>query len=79
MAQRYLMRSATDKKLAGVCAGFADYFGLDTTLTRILWVLLTFFTGFFPGFIIYIVAWSVMPIAPYPLPVAPHPAGEQPR
>lgn len=79
MAQRYLMRSATDKRVAGVCAGFADYFGLDTALVRILWVLLTFFTAVFPGVIIYLVAWLVMPVAPYPLPAAPHPASEQPK
>ena len=79
MAQRYLMRSATDKRIAGVCAGFADYLGLDTSLVRILWVLLTFFTGVFPGTIIYVVSWLVMPVAPYPLPAAAQPAGEQPR
>jgi phage shock protein C len=79
MAQRYLMRSATNKRIAGVCAGFADYFGLDAALTRILWVLLTFFTGIFPGIVIYIVSWLIMPVAPYPLPAAPQPAGEQPR
>lgn len=79
MAQRYLMRSATNKRIAGVCAGFADYFGLDAVLTRILWVLLTFFTGVFPGVVIYVVSWLIMPVAPYPLPAVPQPAGEQPR
>ena len=79
VAQRYLMRSATNKRIAGVCAGFADYLGLDTALVRILWVLLTFFTGVFPGIIIYVVSWLVMPVAPYPLPAAPQTATEQPR
>ena len=79
MAQRYLMRSATNKRIAGVCAGFADYLGLDTSLVRILWVILTFLSAFFPGVIIYIVSWLVMPVAPYPLPAAPQHAAEQPR
>lgn len=79
MAQRYLMRSATNKRIAGVCAGFADYLGLDTALVRILWVILTFLSAFFPGVIIYIVSWLVMPVAPYPLPAAPQAATEQPR
>ena len=79
MAQRYLMRSATNKRIAGVCAGFADYLGLDTALVRILWVLLTFLTGFVPGIIIYVVSWLVMPVAPYQLPAAPLAATEQPR
>jgi len=78
-AQRYLMRSAVDKRIAGVCAGFANYFGLDTALVRILWVLLTFFTGIFPGTIIYIVSWLVMPIAPYPMTAPSQTPVEQPR
>ncbi|MCL4522935.1 MAG: PspC domain-containing protein [Acidobacteria bacterium] len=79
MGQRYLMRSATNKRIAGVCAGFADYLGLDPALVRILWVLLTFFTAIFPGIILYIISWLIMPMAPYPLPAAPQPAGDQPR
>jgi phage shock protein C len=79
MAQRYLMRSATDKRIAGVCAGFADYFGLDPALSRILWVLLTFFTGIIPGIVMYLVCWLIMPVAPYPLPAAPQPAVGQPK
>lgn len=79
VAQRYLMRSATDKRIAGVCAGFASYLGLDTALARILWVLLTFLTGIIPGIIIYFVSWLIMPVAPYPLPATPQAATEQPK
>jgi phage shock protein C len=78
-AQRYLMRSATHKRIAGVCAGFANYFGLDTALVRILWVLLTFFTGIFPGIIIYVVSWLVMPVEQYPMPATSQTPVEQPR
>jgi phage shock protein C len=48
-----------EKKIAGVCAGFARYFGMDVTLMRVLWLLLAFFTGV--GFVAYIVAWICMP------------------
>jgi phage shock protein C len=65
------MRSSTDKKLAGVCAGIADYFDWDPTLVRVLWVLLVLMpVPIFPGVIGYIVAWIVMPEAPLPVPVS---------
>jgi phage shock protein C len=71
---RRLMRSSTDKKIAGVCAGIADYFDWDPTLVRVLWVLLVLMpVPIFPGVIGYIVAWIVMPEAPLPMP-APSPA-----
>ena len=50
-----------DKVIAGVCAGFADYFGIDRTALRILYVIFTFFTGFWIGMIMYFVSWAVMP------------------
>ncbi|MDA0179555.1 PspC domain-containing protein [Solirubrobacter phytolaccae] len=40
-----LTRSSTDKKVGGVCAGLADYFGVDTTVTRVGFILTTLFTG----------------------------------
>lgn len=79
IGQRRLMRSATDKKIAGVCAGFADYFDLDPSLVRIVWILLTFFSAIFPGIIIYLIAWLVMPLAPYPVAPAPYATSEQPK
>jgi phage shock protein C len=54
-----LSRPMLDKKIAGVCAGFARYFEVDVTLLRILWIILALFTGV--GFIAYIVAWICMP------------------
>lgn len=64
-----LMRSATDVKIAGVCAGFAEYFDMDPTVVRLLWAILTIMpVPFFPGVIGYIVAWIVLPVAPLPLP-----------
>jgi phage shock protein C len=47
-----------------------QYLDLDTSLVRILWVLVTFAFGFFPGLIAYIVAWIIVPQEPEFLPVA---------
>jgi phage shock protein PspC (stress-responsive transcriptional regulator) len=54
-----LVRSVTDRKLGGVCAGLADYLGMDVSLVRVLAVLSVFFYGF--GLIAYLVAWIVIP------------------
>jgi phage shock protein C len=56
-----LSRPMSEAKIAGVCAGFARYFGIDVTLVRILWVALTVFPMPCFGLIAYIVAWIVMP------------------
>jgi phage shock protein C len=57
-----LMRSRTEKKIAGVCAGFANYFDLDVTLVRIIWLMLVIFGGC--GILGYLIAWIVMPEEP---------------
>ena len=58
-SKKRLVRPMNRKKIAGVCAGFADYFGVDVTLVRILWLLCALVWGI--GFIGYIVAWIAMP------------------
>ncbi len=63
-----LMRSSRDKKIGGVCAGLAEYFDLDPTLVRVLWLLAIFFAG--TGFLVYMVLWIVLPLAPANVPVA---------
>lgn len=65
VAGRRLMRSVVDSKIAGVCGGFAEYFNWDPTVTRVLFVFITIGTGFAPGIVAYIVAWILMPQAPY--------------
>lgn len=57
-----LSRSRTDRKIAGVCAGFADYLDIDPSLVRILWVALVVFGGC--GLLAYIIAWIIMPEEP---------------
>jgi phage shock protein C len=50
-----------EAKIAGVCAGFARHFGLDVTLVRVLWIVLSVWPVPSVGLIAYIVAWIVMP------------------
>ena len=69
-ARQRLVRPRNDRKIAGVCAGFAEYFGLDVTIVRVVWLITAIMTGI--GFIPYIIAWIVMPEEPWSLPV---PAG----
>jgi phage shock protein PspC (stress-responsive transcriptional regulator) len=57
-----LMRSRTDRKIAGVCGGFANYFGFDPTVVRVAWAILTFVPGaILLGVIAYLVGWFIMP------------------
>lgn len=66
MAQspKKLYLSQTDKKLAGVCGGIAEYFNVDSTMVRLAWVLITILSGIFPGLLAYIIAAIVIPPAP---------------
>ena len=59
---RRLTRSSTDKKIGGVCAGLAEYFDLDPTLIRVIWVLLVFFGG--TGLLAYLILWLILPLGP---------------
>ena len=65
--QKKLQRSRGNKKIAGVCAGFADYLDLDVTLVRLIWLMLAFVGGW--GLIAYLVAWIIMPEEPEVAPV----------
>jgi phage shock protein PspC (stress-responsive transcriptional regulator) len=58
---RRLARRMDQKTIAGVCSGLAAYLGADVTLIRVLWLVLTIFTGLLPGLAVYIVCWIVMP------------------
>ncbi len=62
---RRLTRSATDKKIAGVCGGLAEYFGVDATPIRLLWVILSILCGAVVGGVIaYLLAWLIIPRPP---------------
>ena len=63
MEKKQLTRS-TDKMLAGVCSGIAEYFDLDPTLVRVCYAVLTIFTTCFPGLLLYLLLILIMPAAP---------------
>lgn len=67
--RKRLMRAREGRKIAGVCKGFAEYFDLDVTLVRVVWLVCSFF-GLL-GVIAYIVGWIVMPEEPLALNSAP--------
>ena len=54
-----LYRTREGRVVAGVCTGIAAYFGIDPTLVRLAFALLTIFGG--AGILIYLIAWIVMP------------------
>ncbi len=59
------MRSTADRKIAGVCGGIAEYFDIDSTLVRVIWVLAVLVPPLFlPAFLGYFLAWLVMPKPP---------------
>jgi phage shock protein PspC (stress-responsive transcriptional regulator) len=62
VAGRRLYRSRTDRKIAGVCGGLAEYLGIDPVIPRILWVVLALGAGL--GIIAYLICWIVIPEAP---------------
>jgi len=66
MARTRLVRPRQGRKVAGVCLGFAEYFDIDVTVVRIVWLVTAIMTCV--GFIPYIIAWIVMPEEPLLLP-----------
>jgi phage shock protein C len=64
-----LVRSWRDVKIAGVCGGIADWLGWDPTHVRVFYVVLTVFSAAFPGVLLYLALWYMMPQDPQrPLP-----------
>lgn len=60
-----LRRSTHDRMIAGVCGGLADYFGMDPTLVRVGYVLLSVLSAAFPGLLVYLILWLVIPEREY--------------
>lgn len=56
-----LYKSATDKKIDGVCAGLGEYFDIDPNLVRVGFVVATLISGIFPGIIAYIILMIIIP------------------
>lgn len=60
MYERKLTRSH-DQVIAGVCAGIAEYFGWDIALVRIIYLVISIVSIAFPGILVYVILWIVMP------------------
>ncbi len=56
-----LHRSSTNSIIAGVCGGLAEYFEVDPTLVRVIYVIVSIVSVAFPGILIYLVLWFLMP------------------
>ena len=57
--EKRLVRNVQDKKIAGVCAGLADYLDMNQTLVRAIWILFTLLGG--SGILAYLILWLIMP------------------
>jgi phage shock protein PspC (stress-responsive transcriptional regulator) len=71
MASTSLQRARQDKMIAGVVGGLARRFGMDPTVLRIIYVLVSLFSAAFPGILVYLILWILMPQEPVPGPDAP--------
>lgn len=58
---RKRLRKSRNRVIAGVCGGMAEWLGWDPILVRVLYVLVSFFSAAFPGILVYIILWIVMP------------------
>ena len=56
-----LHRSKTDRILGGVCGGIAEWLGWDATLVRVLFVVISLASAAFPGILVYVLLWILMP------------------
>jgi phage shock protein PspC (stress-responsive transcriptional regulator) len=59
--RRPLRHSRHDRMIAGVVGGLADHFGIDSSMLRIIYVLVSIFSAAFPGILVYIILWLVVP------------------
>jgi phage shock protein PspC (stress-responsive transcriptional regulator) len=60
--KRVLTRSKSDKMLGGVCGGIAEYFGWPSWVVRFIYVLVSILSAAFPGILIYLLLWFLMPL-----------------
>jgi phage shock protein C len=69
LARRKLVRPRMGRKIAGVCLGFSEYFDIDVTLVRLVWLVTAVMTGI--GLFSYPIAWIIIPEEPLLLPAPP--------
>jgi phage shock protein C len=61
MINKKLYRSINNSMIGGVMAGIADYFNIDVTLVRVLYVFITIFSAVFPAILVYLICWAIIP------------------
>lgn len=61
MEPKRLYRSRSNSMIAGVCGGLAEYIGMDPTVVRLLYILISIFSAAFPGILVYIIAMIIVP------------------
>lgn len=59
-----LKRSRQHRLIAGVCGGIAEWLGWDPTVVRVLYVVISILSVAFPGILVYVLLWLIMPKAP---------------
>jgi len=59
-----LYRSRRDSIIGGVCGGLAEWLGWDPTMVRLLYVIISILSVGFPGILVYVILWIIMPKAP---------------
>ena len=59
--RRPLRRSRADRMVAGVIGGIAEYLGVDATLARVVFVILSIVSAAFPGLLVYLLLWVIVP------------------
>jgi len=57
-----ILRRSRNSMIGGVCAGIAEFFDMDVTLVRVIYVILSICSVGFPGFFVYVILWMVMPL-----------------
>lgn len=62
---RPLRRSTHNRMIAGICGGLGEYFGIDPTLVRVMYVIGSLISVAFPGILIYLILWLVIPEREY--------------
>lgn len=55
------LKRSNNKMIAGVCGGIAEWLGWDPTIVRVLYVIVSIFSVAFPGILVYIILWVIMP------------------
>jgi phage shock protein PspC (stress-responsive transcriptional regulator) len=64
---RRLFRSVSDRRIAGVCGGLGEHLGVDSTVVRLAWVILSIYPGaIICGVFAYLIAWFIIPPSPVP-------------